>query len=301
MNKNLRKFLQGTLFSIIPIFIFVIFVYGSQLYLSFGTASISDAPNLVENQEKNLPVKELEEPPEESTEKINAQSFISLKTNLLNEDKIVNQKNIDLKLPIASFTKLMTAIISLDNYNLSQNIFLTESANLQSPMKIDFKIGDNFTIKNYLYVMLIESSNKAAFALAEQIGEENFVNLMNQKAKEIGLKNTYFADPTGLSSKNVSTINDLVIFVKYIIKNYPAIAEISTIKKYELLGFGEIENTNQLLVDFPEIILSKTGFTNDAKGCLLIVLNNPKDSDYFINIILGSENRFLEMEKLINK
>jgi len=301
MNKNLKKFLQGTLFSIIPIFIFVIFVYGSQLYLSFGTASISDASNLVENQEKNLPVKELEEPPEESTEKINAQSFISLKTNLLNEDKIVNQKNIDLKLPIASFTKLMTAIISLDNYNLSQNIFLTESADLQPSMKIDFKIGDNFTIKNYLYVMLIESSNKAAFALAEQIGEENFVNLMNQKAKEIGLKNTYFADPTGLSSKNVSTINDLVIFVKYIIKNYPAIAEISTIKKYELLGFGEIENTNQLLVDFPEIILSKTGFTNDAKGCLLIVLNNPKDSDYFINIILGSENRFLEMEKLINK
>jgi D-alanyl-D-alanine carboxypeptidase len=123
---------------------------------------------------------------------------------------------------------------------------------------------------------------------------------MNLKAKKIGLKNTFFADPTGLSAQNVSTVNDLMTLAKYILKNYPEIAQITTIKNYELDNLGKITNTNQLLTDVPEIIFSKTGFTNYANGCLLIAINNLENNNYLINIILGADDRFLEMKKLIN-
>jgi D-alanyl-D-alanine carboxypeptidase len=299
MNKNLQKFLKGSLLSIFPLLFFAFFVFGSQIYISAkAKGEIEDKIFLSSMSEaQNLEL----EMDEDFNKDIDANACISVETNLDENQKIIFEKDSNTKFPIASLTKLMTAVVVLDNYDLSQKIILSREADLQAPMKTDFKLGDNFTIKNYLYTMLIESSNKAAFALSEKMGKERFVDLMNQKAKDVGLQNTYFADPTGLSSENVSTINDLVIFTKFIIKNYPVIAEISTIKKYELPNFGEIENTDQLLIDFPEIILSKTGFTNEANGCLLVVLNNSKNNNYFINIILGSGDRFLEMKKLINQ
>ena len=80
--------------------------------------------------------------------------------------------------------------------------------------------------------MLIESSNKSAYALSEIMGEQKFVNLMNKKAKEIGLENTFFVDPTGLSSQDVSTASDLAKLAEYILKNYPKIARYNENKRF---------------------------------------------------------------------
>jgi D-alanyl-D-alanine carboxypeptidase (penicillin-binding protein 5/6) len=309
MNIKWKRLIEGVLLSFVPLFLFVFFVYGSQIYL-LSEKNVSESEiflgslyNSDENNNRNI--EETEEIIEEKdliSNDINANAVISVEVDFLNlnTERVIFEKNADLKLPIASLTKLMTALISFENYNLSDVIVISDAADLQPPMKTDFKLGDAFSVQEFINVMLIESSNKAALALSEKIGTENFIFLMNKKAKELGLKNTFFTDPTGISSKNVSTVKELIILVKYILNNYLEIAQISTIKNYELDNLGKITNTNQLLMEIPNIILSKTGFTNYANGCLLLILNNLENNKYLINIILGADDRFLEMRRLIN-
>jgi D-alanyl-D-alanine carboxypeptidase len=194
----------------------------------------------------------------------------------------------------------MTAVIVLDKYDLSKNITVSKLADSQDPLKQDVKLGDNMPVESFLEIMLVKSSNKSAYALSEIMGEPVFVGLMNKKAKEIGLESTLFSDPTGLSSQNVSTAGDLTKLAEYILKNYPKIAQISRTRELNVPNFGKITNTDELLGEVPEVVCGKTGFTTQAKGCLLLVTDNQKNNDYIINVILGADDRFLEMRKLID-
>ena len=159
----------------------------------------------------------------------------------------------------------------------------------------------------------MESSNDAAYALTEPIGEEGFVDLMNLYAKDLGLKSTSFVNPTGLDPDdplkptNLSTAEDLVDLTKYILENYPQIFKITNMISYNVLTpektshhFIE-KNTNRLLTEFFQIVGGKTGWTPKAQGCLLIVLKNPKSEGYFINVVLGSKDRFADMRKIIKE
>ncbi|MGA2417658.1 MAG: serine hydrolase [Candidatus Staskawiczbacteria bacterium] len=301
---NLKRAIGGFLLSFIFLLVFVYLISGVQwIFENFAQGqnkeaflgSVSGAVQDIVPENSVQPAVKPE---------ISAESAISVESNLSDADKILFEKASDTKLPIASLTKLMTAVIVLDNYNLSDNITVDEIADSQDSMKQDVKSGDTMPAENFLEIMLVESSNKSAYALSEgpgsTPGEEAFVGLMNQKAKEIGLENTFFADPTGLSPQNVSTADDLVKLAEYILKNYPRIADISRVKEFYVPGFGEVSNTDQLLGEIPEIVCSKTGFTTQAKGCLLLVMNNPKDNGYLINVILGADDRFSEMKQLID-
>ena len=130
----------------------------------------------------------------------------------------------------------------------------------------------------------------------------------------MGLNNTSFINPTGLDpdspseEENVSSAEDLAILTEYILKKYPRVFEITNKISYEVLTptgtshhFIE-KNTNELLADFPQIIGGKTGWTPLAQGCLLVVLKNPRNKDsYFINIVLGSKDRFADMKKIMKE
>lgn len=293
---NLKRALGGFLLSFVFLLVFVYIIFGAQLFFE----------NYFQNQNKETFLGSAANGVQNITQKtanvleINAELAISVESDLSDLDKIIFEKASDEKLPIASLTKLMTAVIVLDNYNLSENVTVDKIADLQDPMKQDVKLGDTMPIENFLEIMLVELSNKSAYVLSEKMGAPAFVNLMNQKAKDIGLENTFFADPTGLSSQNISTASDLAKLAEYILKNYPRIADISKQNKFYVPDFGEITNTDQLLGEIPEVVCSKTGFTTQAKGCLLLVINNPKNNDYIINIILGADDKFSEMQKLIN-
>ena len=298
------RFTKGFLLSFVFVFIFGYMICSVQYNLggfiksqnnAVFAGSIADSPGNIVAKPVVKNILQLLPAPE-----INAESSISVESNLSDADKVLFEKNIDTKLPIASLTKLMTAVIVLDNYNLLNNITIDQAADSQEAMKQDISFGSSIKIESLLDIMLIESSNKSAYALSEAMGEPAFVNLMNKKAEDIGLKNTFFADPTGLSDRNISTANDLSKLAEYILKNYPKIVEISGTRQLFVPGFGTIDNTDELLGEVPEAICSKTGFTPEAKGCLLLVLNNPKNNDYVINIILGADERFSEMKKLIN-
>lgn len=234
-----------------------------------------------------------------------AQSALSVESDLFDSDKILFRKDEDKKLPIASLTKLMTAMVVLENYDLSDIITISKNAVLQEGIQGALKQEDVMSVKDLLYIMLIESSNQAAYALAETKGENNFVELMNDEAKKLGLENTHFADSTGLSPDNYSTSEDLTKLTKYLLKNYPIITEISRTKEIDLYKqdasfYGKLVNTNELLGEIPDIVGGKTGFTTNAKGCLLLVLNNHRSGNYLIYVILGADDRFGEMKKLID-
>ncbi|TSC94753.1 MAG: D-alanyl-D-alanine carboxypeptidase [Parcubacteria group bacterium Licking1014_1] len=236
---------------------------------------------------------------------IDSEAAISVESDLLGSDKILFKKNGQKRLAIASLTKLMTAIVSLESYELFEEITINKTAALQEGEQGLLTTGEALSIKNLLYIMLIESSNHAAYALAELTGVKNFVDLMNYQAANIGLKDTYFADPIGLSSENYSTVEDLAKLAKYILKNYPLIADISKTKEFNLYKkdgsfYKKLVNTNKLLGEIPEIAGGKTGFTTDAKGSLLLIIKNSKDGNYLIYVVLGADDRFLEMKKIID-
>ncbi len=300
-------------------------------FLAQITESIPDQALIVNEKENRI---EIEDP------EINAKSVISLKINKNGGEEILFEKNSDQKLPIASLSKLATALIVFkypEYYDLSEPITISSHAVGQQELFGDLNVGERMSVEDLLYIMLMESSNDAAYSLGEVLGKKAgllpgerigpFIALMNlETEKNIGLENSEFINLTGLdtmdpnSPVNSSTTKDLAKLSAFIIKEYPQIFEISSNFSHEILGEkGEIHhlaiNTNKLLDPSSEIcandencqlmvkniVGSKTGYTKRAGGCMLLVLKNKK-GEYFINIILGAEDsnaRFYEMKKIM--
>jgi D-alanyl-D-alanine carboxypeptidase (penicillin-binding protein 5/6) len=255
------------------------------------------------------------EKPQKPKLELQAKAAISVLVDPQGGEKVLFRKNTNERLPIASLTKLMTANIVLENYDLSREIKISEEAVLQEGEAGGLMAGKIFSAAYLLYPLLMESSNDAAYALANDydgMTEEKFVGLMNLKAEDLGLENTYFVNSTGLDplnpeeaghSINYSTAEDLVKFAKYLLKK-SSIWEILATPKFSLYG-PELINTNELLWKSASwqanIFGGKTGFTDEAGGCLLLVLKN-KGENFLINVILDAPSlsaRIEEMEKLI--
>lgn len=233
-----------------------------------------------------------------------AKSVISVLIDNQGREKVLFNQNSDEKLPIASLTKLMSAAIVLENYDLNQVIKISKEFE-------NLKIGQLFRVKDLLYLLLMESNNESAIVLVEVIGENAFVDLMNLKAKELNLENTFFVNSTGLDFENsedylnYSTTKDLVKLTNHLLKTKSLIWEISLLPEFDLylpneVYYGKVKNTNELLGEIPFVLGGKTGKTLKANGCFLLILRAPKDKGYLINVILGTNDRFGEMKKLIN-
>lgn len=245
---------------------------------------------------------------------LGAKSAISVFINDQGEERILFEKNINQKLPIASLTKVMTAFVVLENYDLAKEIKISKEAVSQEGNFGKLIAGRTFEVKYLLYPLLMESSNDAALALADDYGEmteKAFVELMNLAAQKMELKNTLFVNSTGLDDEktkkiNYSTAVELVALTKELLKK-PLIWQILSTKQFDLYG-PELINTNELLFDSSinwqdRIIGGKTGYTEKAGGCMILVVRAPKNKGYLINIILGTNgttDRFEEMRKLVN-
>ncbi len=237
------------------------------------------------------------------------------------EQTIIFDKNSNAKMPIASLTKLMTAVISLENQPLSKKIEITQAmvSPLEGGNNGKLRVGEKIAVEELLKMALIESSNDAADALAKVNGRENFINLMNLKAAEIGLRSTRFSNPTGLEAENnFSTARDMANLAIFILEEYPPNNDIfpflETSSQPSVIVLSEngerrhqAFNTNELLNSFDQInglkiVGGKTGYTDEAGGCIILILKD-KNNNYFINVILGTdsrESRFSEMRKLID-
>lgn len=189
--------------------------------------------------------------------------------------RLIYAKNPRRQTPIASITKLMTALITLEaNLPLNEPITITaEDVDRIKHTSSRLQLGTTLTREELLHLALIASENRAAAALSRAYpgGRRAFVAAMNRKARELGMVNTYFVDSTGLSSHNRSTAEDLVKLVQAAYRN-PLIRRITTTASYDVKERGLMfVNTNRLVRQSDwEIGISKTGFINEAGYCLVM-------------------------------
>jgi len=225
--------------------------------------------------------------------------------NINLKPKILYQSNPQKILPIASISKLMTAVIVLENYPLNKKVKISKEAVLTYGESGRLKEGEVLSVENLLYIMLIESSNDAAEALSRIDDRKKFIDKMNKKAEELAMESSYFSNPSGLDFEdndiNYSSANDLLKLVVYILKEHPKIGEILSLKQYNLYSQNgyfhhHLLNTNQMLEE-NNTLWGKTGSTLRAKDCLI---NLTKKDDYFIiiTIVLGAGDKFEETRKL---
>lgn len=223
----------------------------------------------------------------------------------LDGSRIYYNKNIEKRRPVASLVKLMTAIVVLENYNLNDVVKIEKKYIKREGETGDLRPGEPITVRSLLDIMLIDSSNDAAFTLAEQ--KSDFIYLMNKKAKELNLANTHFTNPDGLDEpNNYSSAEDIIKIFSYLINRHSGILEILKTKNMVVYSSnGKIEhrlvNTNELLGILPEVKAGKTGYTDSAGGSLALLISGADfgDKNNIITVVLGSPDRFGESEKLV--
>lgn len=208
--------------------------------------------------------------------------------------KIIWGKKGNEKRPMASTTKIMTAIIVLENGNLSDTVTVSKKSAGTGGSRLGLKAGDKITVNNLLYGLLMVSGNDAAVALAEYVGGsiEGFANKMNQKAKELGLENTHFVTPHGLDmDDHYTTALELAEMADYAMNN-EKFAQIVNTKNITININGRsksLKNTNELLGNLSGVNGVKTGFTNGANRCLVTSVN--RDGMNIITVVLGADTK----------
>ena len=208
--------------------------------------------------------------------------------------QIIWGKNEMEKRAMASTTKIMTAIVVLENANLDDVVTISKKAAGTGGSRLKIRAEDKITVRDLLYGLMLRSGNDAAVALAEHVGEsvEGFAGLMNKKAEQIGLKNTHFVTPHGLDDENhYTTAYELAILTDYALENSTFKKIVNT--KSTQIRINEnpmnIYNTNELLGVLPGVDGIKTGFTNNAGRCL--VTSCTRDENQIITVVLGCDTK----------
>lgn len=235
--------------------------------------------------------------------RVSATSFVVAD---IDTGEVITSKNGGLQLPIASITKLMTAVVSKENDQAEAAVYISSNAVATYGGAGGLRAGESFPLDTLYLPLLLDSSNDAATAIAEQYGYQNFIRLLNQKARIIGMRTTRFADPSGLSEKNVSTGHDLLRLARYIWSHHEDFLTTTT----EIMmttpdpysdGLRNFTNNNPV-VGMDEYLGGKNGYTDEARHTLLSLFSvESTDGDRNIAIIvLGSENRGDDTRKLLN-
>ena len=217
----------------------------------------------------------------------------------LDSGEVLYEKNSDEVRQIASLTKIMTALVTIENVdNLDKQVILTKEdfAGLieANAVQAGFTNGEVVTYKDLLFALLLPSGADAAKAIARNVGgsEENFINKMNEKAKELNLKNTKFSTVIGLDDENnYSTAKEVSIIFKEALKN-KTFKEIITTKEYQTsdgkLTFKSTiqSNAKRYEIDIPYVLGGKTGTTSGAGLCLATIAK-ANDVNYML-VTLGA-------------
>lgn len=189
--------------------------------------------------------------------------------------RVLYEKNPHEKMPMASTTKIMTAILALEKGNLSDVVTVSRNASGVEGSSIYLAVGEQLTLEQLLYGLMLRSGNDAAVAIAEHIAGsvEEFAKMMNEKAREIGAYNTNFVNPHGLHHEDhYTTAYDLALISSYAMKN-PKFVEIASTKYYKIPWPGQpwdrvLKNKNALLWDYEGANGIKTGYTKASGRCL---------------------------------
>ena len=207
---------------------------------------------------------------------------------------VIYGRNINDKRAMASTTKIMTSILVLEKGDLNKEIEVCKKAAVTGGSRLGLKTGDKLKLRDLLYGLLLRSGNDAAVQIAIEIGGsiEGFADLMNEKAKELGLNNTHFVTPHGLDNDNhYTTAYEMALLTDYALEN-KEFAKIVGTKQTTITINGnpvDIHNTNELLGNLDGVNGVKTGFTSNAGRCL--VTSCKRGDLNIITVVLGADTK----------
>ena len=234
------------------------------------------------------------------------------------EQRILYSKDSDMVLPLASITKLMTALVAYELVDGGEPVAISLEA-IKQEGSSGFADGEQFSMKTLSDLTLMSSSNDGAFALAAAAGSllsddpdrgtSAFIEAMNIRAGELGLTHTTFFNPTGLDlsttqSGSYSTARETTFLMEYILEHYPdilsATQEGSAVMYNETGSLHEAENTNVIVSDIPNLIGSKTGFTDLAGGNLVVAYDAGLNRPIIVTVLGSTRNgRFEDVKALV--
>ncbi len=222
---------------------------------------------------------------------ISATSYLA--ADLKNNYVFLSRSQSDVR-PIASLTKLVTALVATEYINLERTITVTDDMIVKTS-KPRFTLGAKLSTYDLLFPLLMESSNEAAVALSKMLGPNYFVSLMNTKAKTLGMTHSVFVDPSGAGDGNISSTEDLFNLAKYLYANRKFILEVSdgrvTNNAYGESAFPDVQNFNIFDRD-PTFVGGKVGQTTAAKETILSIFEIEIGGEKrpIVFIALGSDN-----------
>lgn len=218
---------------------------------------------------------------------------VTLVSDLDNGNDLISY-NSNKRWPLASISKLMTAVMAIEEIGKDKEVIVSEDALNVEGSYGKLEAGKLYKTEDLMKIMIITSSNHAAVALADfyVFGQKEFVRLMNKKAADLGMIQTVFFDPTGLSPLNQSTANDIRKLMKYIDNNHPEILAYSQERV-----FGDFDNINRFASQ-SNFLGGKTGYLDEAKQNLvsLFLVNSRR----ILIIVLGAEDRFGQTQDLLD-
>lgn len=228
---------------------------------------------------------------DENEPKLNSREVVVIDRN---SKRIIYGKQENKRVAMASTTKIMTAIVVIENANLEDEVTVSAKAAGIGGSRLGLKKDDKVSVKNLLYGLMLRSGNDAAVALAEFVGGsvEGFAEKMNEKAKKLNLQNTHFVTPHGLDDpEHYTTAYELALLTDYAMEN-EIFAKIVGTKNYTVTINGyskDLNNTNELLGYLDGVRGVKTGFTNNAGRCLVTCT---KRGDFeIITVVLGADTK----------
>ncbi len=253
------------------------------------------APELVKTEIKNGPTYLIRRDAKKPS--VSAQAYL---VGDLDSGEIVLEKNKEVELPIASISKLMTALVSLSSYNQSGIARPSARALATYGKNGGLRVGEKIELRTLLYPLLLESSNDAAEVISEYSNRSDFIAKMNEYARNIGMEKTRYVEPTGLSAENQSTVFDLFKLTSYIKKNNNEIFQITAQPKYSS-GNHTWYNISQFLRE-KGYVGSKSGFIDESRqtnvGLFSLPLANGETKNLAV-IVLKSNSRLNDTKALL--
>ena len=219
--------------------------------------------------------------------------------------QILYWQNASTRYPEASLTKLMTAMVAADVAPLDQAITVTPAAAQMPPTRMGLGAGEQLTTRELVEGMLLDSGNDAAEAIAQGIVDRaRFISLLNQKAAGMHLKDTAFANPTGLDDPaHYSSAYDLAVMLATILRDYPEIRAIMGQRSIAISATGTHGaftpyNLDRLLWSYPGTVAGKPGYTDASGYCLVVAAT--RGNRTVLAVVLGSDQHFTDGATLLN-
>ncbi len=284
---------------IVLLFAFLFFGFG--LKATNASSQLSQAPlaQKIEILKQEIQVLKLLISNFNLNQEISSASYMAVD---LSDNSVILEKNSATPYPIASVTKLMTAVVSLENIPMSQTITLTDQMLRPYGNTPCLFAGLKISAENLLKAALTQSVNDAAESLSYFLGNEKFIGLMNQKAKDLGMQNTVYYDAHGLNPANQSTPADLAKLITYINQQHPEILEITKNNDFWLPdskgNFLKFQNENYFYY-IPGFLGGKTGYLPESKQTMASIFQvNGKP---IAIVVLYSKNRMADIFNILRQ